>query len=116
MTVERRRGPRYRVPGTPSRRRVEIALTDDELALIQRAACSGSQTTADLIRMATLDWLAAGDDIPTGALVLRNRTRKTPYRRATGVRHRASLRRPKEKDKGGRAGLSHTGSSVNLRR
>jgi len=87
MSTERRRGgARTRVPGTPSRRRLEFMLTDDELALIQRAARAGGQTTSDLVRTATLDWLATGDDIPRGILILRNRTRRAPRQRATSER------------------------------
>ncbi len=74
----RTRGRPSRVPGTPSRRRVVLRLTDDEHAAVSQLAAREGLSLADIARLGMLDWAAAGGEDLRGVILLRNRL--APFR------------------------------------
>jgi hypothetical protein len=65
------RGRPPRVPGTPSTNRVVFTLTDAELEALKRFAGEDHLSTADLVRVAVMDYVNDPlDDVPVLALRL----------------------------------------------
>ena len=72
----RRVGRPARVPGTPSRQRVELRFTDDELAVVRQFAAEQGLAVADAIRIGVLDFIGERTEgaLP-GVVIFRNRLR-----------------------------------------
>jgi len=66
-----------RVPGAPSRRRLELRFTDDELAVIKSFAKGQGLSMSDAVRIGVLDFIheRTDGDLP-GVVLFKNRIRR----------------------------------------